>query len=60
MFADCGYLVLIPDWYRNGEGKSPTEPDVVEFLKSKTQWTSLATDWTEKVLPYAKSLGAKR
>jgi len=60
MFADCGYLVLIPDWYRNGEGKAPTEPDVVEFLKSKTQWTSLATDWTEKVLPYAKSLGAKR
>ena len=60
MFADCGYLFLIPDWYRNGDGRAPSDPDVGEFIKQKTQWTSLAQDWREKVLPYAQNLGAKR
>ena len=56
LFADAGYLVVIPDFYR-GEWRSPTAPDVVPWLKEKTQWTKLKLDLEEIVLPFAKSKG---
>jgi len=60
LFADCGYMVLIPDWYRNGDGRSPMDSDVVDFIKRNTDWAKLEKDLTEKVLPFAKQQGAKR
>lgn len=56
LFADAGYLVVIPDFYR-GEWRSPTAPDVVPWIKEKTQWMKLKLDLENIVLPFAKSKG---
>jgi len=61
LFSSFGYMVIIPDFYRNGDGRSPTDPDVVDFIKSKTKWTDgLEKDILNCVLPYAKKHGATR
>jgi len=63
LFASKGYLVLIPDYYGNGEGKNPMSdpfPEIVEFIKPRTSWDKLSKDWHEKIRPYAEKHGAKR
>jgi len=60
MFAECGYMVIIPDWFRDGAGCSPFDAGVFQFISSRTQWSKIYKDWSEKVLPYAKKHGAKR
>jgi len=57
LFAEAGYMVIIPDFYR-GTWKDPTSPDVVQFIKDQTDWSKLKVDLEEKVLPFAKSKGA--
>jgi len=60
LFSESGYLVIIPDYYRNGEGRDPANAtDVVDFIKTRTNWTKLQADWKEKILPYAQKHGAK-
>jgi len=60
LFSDYGFLVIIPDYYRNGDGRDPTkDTDMVQFIKEKTNWTKLQVDWKEKILPYAQKNGAK-
>jgi len=56
LFAEAGYLVVMPDFYR-GTWKDPTQPDVVQFIKDQTNWTKLKVD-LEKVLSFAKKKGA--
>ena len=56
LFAEAGYLVVIPDFYR-GTWKDPTSPGVVEFAKEKTQWSKLKLDLENIILPFAKSKG---
>ncbi|XP_023322332.1 hydrolase tropI isoform X2 [Eurytemora carolleeae] len=60
LFAESGYMVIIPDYYRNGDFRSPWDADVGEFIKEKSNWASLEKDWKESILPYAESHGAKR
>ena len=57
LFAEAGYLVIIPDFYR-GTWKDPTSPDVVEFAKEQTQWSKLKLDLENIILPFAKSKGS--
>jgi len=57
LFAEAGYLVIMPDFYR-GSWKDPTSPDVVQFLKDQTQWDKLKADLENIVLPFAKKKGA--
>ena len=57
LFAEAGYLVVMPDFYR-GTWKDPTQPDVVQFIKDQTNWTKLKVD-LEKVLSFAKKKGEK-
>ena len=56
LFAEAGYLVVMPDFYR-GEWRSPTAPDIATWIKEKTQWTKLKQDLEKIVLPFAKSKG---
>jgi len=58
LMADQGFLVVLPDFYRNGTYQDPTQPGVVEFIKDKTQWSKLRIDFEETVLPFAKQNGA--
>jgi len=57
LFAEAGYLVIMPDFYR-GTWKNPTEPDVVQFIKDQTNWAKLQQDLEKIVFPFAKSKGA--
>merc|ERR1712079_882093 len=60
LFAEAGYLVIIPDFYR-GTWKDPTGPmpDVMQFIKDQTQWSKLQRDLETIVLPFARSKGAQ-
>jgi len=61
LFASKGYQVLIPDYYRKGEGRNPfVDKDLMEFIKARTIWDNLQKDWLEKIRPYAEKHGAKR
>ena len=57
LFAEAGYLVIIPDFYR-GTWRIPTAPDIAQYLKDQTNWEKLQQDILKIVLPYAKSRGA--
>jgi len=57
LFAEAGYLVIMPDFYR-GTWRDPTAPDVVEYIKDQTTWSKLQQDLDKIVLPFAKSKGA--
>jgi len=59
LFAEAGYLVVIPDYYR-GTWRDPTAPDVVQFIKDNTSWDKLRVDIDNIVLPFVKSKGATR
>jgi len=59
LFAEAGYLVIIPDFYR-GTWRDPTAPDVVQFIKDQTNWDKLKQDFENIVLPFAKSKGAAK
>jgi len=56
--ADEGYLVILPDFYRDRKFHDPKNPGTMEFLKEKSQWNELKVDFEEKVLPFAKENGA--
>ena len=56
LFAEAGYLVIIPDFYR-GTFREPTAPDVVTWLKEVTNWPSLKQTLEKIVVPFAKSKG---
>lgn len=58
LFAEAGYLVIIPDFYR-GTYREPTAPDVVQWLKEVTNWTKLKQTFEDIVMPFARSKGAK-
>lgn len=62
MFCDIaaaeGYLVVLPDFYRERKFHDPATPGTMEFLKDRTQWSSLRVDFEEKVLKFAKEKGA--
>jgi len=60
LFSESGYMVIMPDYFRNGDFRSPEDADVDKFIKEKTNWKNLEKDWKEKILPYAESHGAKR
>jgi len=57
LFAERGYLVIIPDWYR-GTWCDPSSPGVAQFLTNQSDWTKLDRDWQDKVIPFAKKKGA--
>merc|ERR1711892_169338 len=61
LFAEAGYLVIMPDFYR-GTWRDPSDPaatDVVQFIRDQTNWDKLKKEVDNIVLPFAKSKGAK-
>ena len=58
LFAEAGYLVIIPDFYR-GTYREPTAPDVVQWLKEVTNWTKLKQTFEDIVMPFARTKGDK-
>lgn len=58
MFADQGYMVVMPDYFR-GKSQDPTLPGAKDFLMEETQWPKLKKDIESHVLPWAKEQGAK-
>ena len=58
LFAEAGYLVIIPDFYR-GSWCDPSSPEVVTFLQDKTQWQKLKQDLDTIVMPFARSKGGE-
>jgi len=59
IIAQNGFLVVMPDYYRDGRFQDPTKPGTMEFLKEHTQWSKLKKDVDDVVLPFAEGLGAK-
>ena len=39
--ADEGYLVLLPDYYRDRKFHDPKNGGTVEFVREQTQWSKL-------------------
>jgi len=58
IIAQNGFLVVMPDYYRDGRFQDPTQPGTVKFLKEHTQWSKLQKDVDNVVLPFAKEFGA--
>eukprot|EP00493_Phyllostaurus_siculus_P023614 UN23950 len=58
IMADEGYLVVAPDYYRDGKFHDPKNPGTMEFLKDHSQWSKLKVDFEEKVLPFVEGKGA--
>jgi len=59
IFADEGFTVIMPDYYR-GTFQDPSKPGTAQFIKENTKWSELQKDWEEKVRPYAvESKGAR-
>jgi len=58
IIAENGFLVVMPDFYRDGRFHDPKNPGTPEFLKEHTQWSKLKGDVEDVVLPFAKEKGA--
>lgn len=56
-FAQQGYFVILPDYYR-GALFVPGSPGIGDFLSQVSNWTSLRSDW-DKVKQFALSKGAE-
>jgi len=56
--ADEGYLVVLPDYYRDGKFHDVKNPGTMEFLKDQSDWSKLKVDFEDKVLPFARENGA--
>jgi len=52
IFADEGFTVIMPDYYR-GTFQDPSKPGTSQFIKSQTNWSNLKKDWEEKIRPFA-------
>lgn len=59
MLCTLGYMVIMPDFYRNGEWCDPTSSKTAQFLTEKSKWDIMKSDWEAKILPFAESKGAK-
>jgi dienelactone hydrolase len=60
LFAEQGYMVLVPDYYR-GEMRDPAvDKDFMAFMKGKSEWSQLEQDWVKRIRPHALRHGAKR
>jgi len=57
-FADQGYFVVLPDYYR-GTFHDPRNPGGKEFLERESNWDKLYSDW-EKVKEYADGQGCTK
>jgi len=57
--ADCGYMVILPDFYR-GEWRDVEAEDLASWLAKQSDWTGQRqSEWVETILPYARSNGAE-
>ena len=56
LFAEAGYLVIIPDFYR-GTHREPTAPDVVQWIQEVTNWSKLKRTFEDIVMPFARNKG---
>jgi len=57
--ADCGYMVILPDFFR-GESREVSSPDLGDWLKGQSNWNGQRrAEWVEKILPYARQHGAE-
>ena len=56
LFAEAGYLVIIPDFYR-GTHREPTAPDVVQWIQEVTNWSKLKRTFEDIVMPFARAKG---
>jgi len=56
-FAEQGFLVILPDYYR-GTFQIPWLPGAKEFLKKQSNWTSIKSDF-DLVKEFAESKGAQ-
>jgi hypothetical protein len=61
LFAEQGYMVLVPDYYR-GEMRDPTvDKDFMAFMQRQSNWAGqLEQDWLKRIRPHALKHGAKR
>ena len=60
LFADSGYLVIMPDFFRGDWLNFPKDmAKAPAFLQQHTQWDNLKEDWEKKILPFAEKKGAK-
>jgi len=60
LFAENGYMVILPDYFRGDSLDFRTEPQrAPEFFNKTTQWSKLKNDIEDIILPFAKNRGAE-
>eukprot|EP00090_Calanus_glacialis_P010734 TRINITY_DN19192_c0_g1_i1.p1 TRINITY_DN19192_c0_g1~~TRINITY_DN19192_c0_g1_i1.p1 ORF type:complete len:253 (-),score=69.10 TRINITY_DN19192_c0_g1_i1:79-837(-) len=57
--ADCGYMVILPDFF-HGEWRDVGDEDLACWLTGQSDWYGQRqAEWVETILPYARSHGAE-
>ena len=59
MFAENGFLVILPDYFR-GDVFPESLRDQGEFMCKHTKWENLRVDLEEIVIPFARLNGAAK